>query len=149
VAWFTPERARVLGRLGAIKLNSMLTPSQRSANARKAAHKRWHRRITLEFIKQEVRKLDPRLLESEKEFDIAVVLLSLAPKHLNRKRVCEFTKYPMSFIDEVFDKLIANKVIENGRLSVEWFKKEGGVIAFWLDVCVVMGWIARVHEPQR
>lgn len=101
--------------------------------------------LTLGAIKREVRQMDPALRPGDDEYRTAILLLAglqLGTKNLGA--LATFTQLPVQYVRVRAKRLRAAGVwTEDGLTACQWFD-EGGGIAFWMDVCVAEGLMARV-----
>lgn len=103
--------------------------------------------VTLEQIKKEVKALDPDLEKGE-TFNIALILMSSCIVGPNIQRLSKFTRFPRSYIAKFSRRLRENRVWVKGKIQCEWFEKEAGGIAFWMDVMVAQGIVTRCKESS-
>jgi len=88
-------------------------------------------------------QLDPNLEPSDPGFLAACVLLSSAVIGPNADRIAKFLGEPRKPVREIGRRLRLQKVWDHARVSCDWFDKDTGIYAFWLDVCVAQGWMDR------
>lgn len=102
-------------------------------------------RITLNFIKREVERIDLGVKPEDDEYKIAVVLLSSLRVGPNIKRLAKYTKYPRSIIAEFSKNLRKSGIWRGGKICHSgWFDEDGsGGIAFILDCSAGLGLIER------
>lgn len=98
---------------------------------------------TLKQVKAEVKKLDPQLSENDTSFTTAVILISGLVIGANADKVARFTGYRRSEVRDRATRLRENGVWQRGKTCCEWFEKETGGIAFWMDVMVADGLMAK------
>ena len=104
-------------------------------------------KMDLAWVKKEVHRLDKSLDEFDESFLIAVVLISSAIVGANIKRLATFTHYSRDFISDIGKHLRKNGVWKNGQVdNYEWFDKNSGGVAFWINVAVGQGYIKRVKN---
>lgn len=101
-----------------------------------------NKKPTLTFIKQEVRRMDKDLTETESAFRTAVIMLAALSVGQNINKLAAFTKLPKEFVRERAAALRANGIWQNGKTNAEWFEENGG-IAFWMDVACAEGLLQR------
>ena len=100
--------------------------------------------MTFEQIKKSVSDSDPKCKEGMDEFDAAVLLISALHVGNSLRALSKFTGIPKSKISPIKQRLAANKVwLANGKTYCEWFDKENGGTAFWMDVAVALGMMTR------
>lgn len=75
----------------------------------------------------------------------ALILLSMFNVGFDEKAIQEFTKLPVEFVRQVFERMRQNKILEGDTVRIEWMTDDFDVLAmpFWLDVMVCSGKIAR------
>ena len=99
--------------------------------------------ITLSYLEQQVRRLDPSLTRDDRAFETALILLASAVEGPSIERIAYLTNIPRSRVAERGRRLRKNRVWSGNRVVANWFDKESGGIAFWLDVLVADGFMAR------
>jgi len=105
------------------------------------------KKLDLDYIHREVKRLDPKLGEHTDTFATAVCLLAAAlVVGPNVRRVARFTGYHVPFVKSRFERLRKQGVIRRGKFNVEWDHKTEGGVAFWMDVCVAEGIMDRVQQ---
>lgn len=108
---------------------------------------------TIAFIRREIKRMDPNLNEEDSSFKAAVVLMASSVVGPNVDRVHRFsksvTKVNRAFVRDLARKLRKNAVWVNDKIHCEWFEKEHGAIAFWLDVGVATGMIKKTTKDDR
>lgn len=104
--------------------------------------------MTLDEIKQAVREGDPELSEDDEAFHAAVVIMSLfSLRSWSAKAVADFTGYPLKEVKKFLWHLRANKVVRGHKVHHSgWDDNETGAMAFWLDVSIALGFLARVND---
>lgn len=103
--------------------------------------------IDIAFIKREIRRMDPQLKdENDETFKAAVVLMSATQTSGNSIRALQkFTGYTRPFVARIVAGAQKNGIFRgDGKIACEWFDKDGG-IAFWMDVCCVLGLMERTR----
>jgi hypothetical protein len=101
-------------------------------------------KMDLSWVKKEVHRLDPSLKEDDESFKIAVILMSSVIIGANIKRLAIFTHYSRNYIAKIGVYFRKNEVWKNGKVCAgEWFEKDSGGIAFWMDVAVGQGYLER------
>lgn len=103
--------------------------------------------MNLEEIKQEVSRMDPNL--NGEGFQAAVVLLSGLQVGADAKKVAKFTGYAPDLVEAFSLRLHRSGVWTNGKTACEWFDKDNGGIAFWMDVCVAQGLMQRATAKKK
>lgn len=99
--------------------------------------------MTLEQIKKEVHKLDPKCEVNSHAYKAAVCLLASLQVGPNAKKVAEFTGYHLTTVRDFAGNLRDSGVWKKGKIHCEWFDKKSGSTAFWLDVAVAQGLVQR------
>lgn len=105
--------------------------------------------FTLAQYKDEVRRLDPKLSADDKFFHAAVVLLAALQLGQNVRTLSKFTGYPPAFVQQIADRMRANKIWVNGKTRCNWFDEEGGGLEFWLDVAAAFDLVRRAPSNPR
>ena len=105
--------------------------------------------LTIERVRAEVKRMDPNVDENSSEFRSAVILLSALVVGPRVREVATFTGYKYRDVAERFRRLRASGVVRQGQLSIQWFDEDGGGIAFWLDVLVAEGMMARTDTQAE
>ena len=96
-----------------------------------------------------VKALDRTLRKSDPAFQVAVILVLLVttPKDTTLADIQRMVKYPRKFCCEVFSRLLDNGVIDNrGMVHANWFDRDTGDVAFWLDVNIGLGFMTRCDD---
>jgi len=101
--------------------------------------------LCIEQAEKEVKRLDPKLGRDDEAFDVAVILItSVLIETQSPDRLALFTMRPRSLVYRVVENLKKSDVFtKDGKWAVEWWDKETGAIAFWLDVGIGQGLIKR------
>lgn len=103
--------------------------------------------MTLEEIKREVRRLDPKEHESSEAFKAQVVMLASLEVGPSVLKLTKFTGYQRSLIYKFNHNLRKSGIWTRGRVhAANWFDAEMGGIAFGCDVCVALGLMKRTAE---
>ena len=98
---------------------------------------------TLDELKQTIHELDPELKETDDYFKSALVLLTALYVGPRVVAVSKFTGLPRQFVRERAARLRDSKVWVKGATQGEWRDPDNGGIAFWMDVAVAEGLLAR------
>jgi len=107
-------------------------------------------KITLEFLKKEIRRLDSNVEEGSDDFKTALVLLASLVVGPNIKKIAHFVKLPRSYVGKISKRMRENKIWKGTETYCDnWFKKKEGVVAFWLDVCVALGHMKREKRAVK
>jgi hypothetical protein len=101
--------------------------------------------MTVEQFEAEVARMDKNLKRSDPAFKSAVLLLASTQVGARVKALQDFTAYPRAFIEARAHNLLKSNVwTKDGCVRHSgWFDKRDGGVAFWLDVAVAEGFIAR------
>lgn len=105
--------------------------------------------LTLAQVHAIVKQLDPQLEVGDETYKAAVCLLSTLTVGAHAGRVAKFTGYPYDFVAPLAWRWRANKIwVRRRRLPAQichsgWGDPETGGIAFWCDVMVGTGMLAR------
>ena len=102
--------------------------------------------LCVEQAEKEVKRLDPKLGRDDEAFDVAVILIvSILIETQSPDRLALFTMRKRELVYRVVTNLKKNGVFtKDGNWAIDWWDKETGSIAFWLDVNIGMGYIKRV-----
>jgi hypothetical protein len=100
--------------------------------------------MTIQKIRKEVKRMDSKLEVDQDEYVAAVVCLSaLHVGTSSIRKLAEFTGYAVPRISPMVHSLRSNGVFRrDGKVACAWFEKDGQ-IAFWMDVCIALGWMQR------
>ncbi len=96
--------------------------------------------ITLKELKESI---GDGAKEGTPEFDAALIMLAAIHVGQTYKAIEELTGLDRITIKRVRDRLERNKIWRHGKTFCDWFDKEGGGTAFWMDVCVAIGMMER------
>jgi len=99
--------------------------------------------ITIQFIYNEIARLDPNLTIGSDVFKAAVVMLSALSIGQDIGKLSKFTGLPRAVIAPFAANLRKNKIWKDGETQADWFKRGEGVIAFFLDLNVATGHMGR------
>jgi len=100
--------------------------------------------VTIEYLKDEIKRLDPNLKEDDEGYLHALLLLSSLQVGTSIKKLAEFTHLDIGFVKKAVRLLRKSGVFVGRKISAsEWFEEKTGGIAFWLDVGVAGGLIVR------
>lgn len=104
--------------------------------------------MSVEEVREAVVGLDPNLEPDSGAFRIATAMLAavvLGSHDVNR--IAAFTGVPRKEVGEAFGRLRAQRVFRgtpnDPQFAVGWFDEEDGGIAFWCDVLVAQGLLAK------
>ena len=98
---------------------------------------------TLRRIKNEIRRLDPKLDETNEAYDVAVILLSAIVVGSNIRRIARFSGLTYRAVTEIGRRLRTNGIWRGAKTRCNWADKENGHIEFWCDVCVGQGYMSK------
>lgn len=104
------------------------------------------KKITLDYLKKEIYRLDPKTGEDEFGFKTALILLSSLVIGCNQKKISKFTKIPLFYIKPRAERLRSNGIWTGSKVCADWFTKGTGGVAFWCDVLTAEGLVKRVHK---
>ena len=104
------------------------------------------KKVTLALINKTVQESDPALTPDDDYFKTATLLLAIASLGVELSRLAAFTKLPEGFIKPRIQRLTKNGIWKRGNLHVNWADEESGGIAFWMDVAVAEGLLARTRK---
>lgn len=102
-------------------------------------------KVTLEQIRQEVKRLDPNLPEDIETFQHAVLLLSALVVGADVMKLATFTGYKLEWIQQVDTRLRRAGIWKGKQTAANWAGEDGG-LEFWMDVCVAEGTIERTKS---
>lgn len=105
-------------------------------------------KLTLAYIKRDIKRLDPTLKPSDTVYKTALILLSALVVGANAKRVAGFAKLPLDLVKEKEKQIRKNKIWLGSKTQCEWFDEENGGVAFWADVLAVEGLLKRVIKTK-
>jgi len=95
-------------------------------------------------VRRTIRKMDPTLSPNDDAYKVAAILLSGLHVGPNIQEIARFTALPRLFVAKVGRCLRANGIWCGVKIAgSEWFDKETGGCAFWLDVNVGLGYLKR------
>lgn len=100
--------------------------------------------FTFETVKADLKRMDPKLSETDESYQIAAVLLASAALGPDADRIAKFTGYSRDWVRKLSTRLRGQGIWKGGRVYAEWQDPENGGAAFWLDVCVGRGFMDRV-----
>lgn len=98
--------------------------------------------MTLEEIKDELRKMDPDFDPDSDTGRAQIVLISALEVGPNQRKIAKFTGLSLPIVAKFAHNLKKNGVWKNGKVYADWFEENGG-ISFNLDTCVALGWLDR------
>ena len=101
--------------------------------------------ITIKTIYNELARIDPQLKIGDESFKAAVVLLSALAVGTDVNALHDFTGINKATIKKFSANLTKNGVWKHGKTLADWFdgKNGEGTIAFFMDVNVALGFMAR------
>ena len=99
--------------------------------------------MTLDELRAEVKRLDPKLAEDKPAFETAIMLLASAQLGPDVNAIADFMGIEAASLEERAGQLRKAGIWTDDALNVEWWDEEAGTVAFWLDVCVAEGYVAR------
>lgn len=99
--------------------------------------------LTREKIIKEVENLDPKLKKTDEAFKVATILLAGIQIGASIKKIANFLELPLEDIKKYDKNLRENGVWVKDKTAMNWFDKESGSIAFWMDVSVAMGYMGK------
>lgn len=97
--------------------------------------------------RQKLNELDEGLSYVEPAARTAIVLLGAANAGTtDYHAIAKETGLPVRVCKQIWTKAVTNGIFKDGKICHSgWFDKESGWIAFWIDVNVVNGLLARVQ----
>lgn len=96
---------------------------------------------------REIKKMDPNLRKDDPSFLVARILLCAADRGNSMRTLCTYLHRPVKDLRPYVNNLKAQKVFDGRRIRHSgWFNKKTGGVAFWLDVAIGQGYIARVKK---
>ena len=99
--------------------------------------------LTLQQIKNEIKRLDPEIKPEDPIYNAQVIMLSALVVGANADKVAKFTKLPRWEVRLFAKKLTKNKIWKNGKTYADWTDPKDGGVAFLLDSMVVVGLLKR------
>ena len=105
---------------------------------------------TLNVIKEEVRRLDPKLRSDELGFQAAVILMAAAlVKGPNTEPLASFTGYPTGVVADISKRMHEAGLWENGTVKTDhWFDGDKWTVGFWADTLVAEGLVVTHHRED-
>jgi hypothetical protein len=101
------------------------------------------RKFSLPWFEREVKRLDPQIDKKDDAFKAGVLLLAALQEGANMQRLAKFTGYDKGFVRAHVKRARDNGIFVGGRVHCDWFEEEFGGVAFWVDVLVAQGLLAR------
>lgn len=99
---------------------------------------------TFHDIQQDILRMDPSLDTTDTIFKVAAILLSSLVVGPNARKIARYTAFPYRFVMRVSRRLRTSRVWIGTKVAgAGWADPELGGTAFWLDVCVGLGWLKR------
>ena len=99
--------------------------------------------VTREMLADEIKNLDPALSPDDPAYHAAMVLLASLTVGPNVRNVAAFTGYPLREVAAFGQRLRNSAVWVGHKIACEWFEEDRGVLAFWCDVNVALGFMER------
>jgi len=100
--------------------------------------------LTITELKKEIRRLDPKLKTTDPAFTTAVILMASAIVGADARAISKYSAIPLSEVTKRSKNFRKQKVWVGEKVRHSgWFDKETGGIAFWLDVAIGQGYLAR------
>ena len=100
--------------------------------------------INLEYLKEKIHRISPKLKENDTAFSTALILLALLVVGTNKKKLSNFTKLPFNFVESRMANFRKGGVVSGHKIGAgKWFEKDGGSMGFCLDVCIGEGLVER------
>lgn len=99
--------------------------------------------VSLDEIKAALHELDPKLKETDEAWEVGLFLLAGLQVGTSAERVATFTGLPSERVHGWARRARAQRIWRGGKTACEWFDEKSGGVAFWCDVSVVMGFLAR------
>ena len=88
------------------------------------------KKIDLTFVKNEIKRLDPTLQESDESYKIISILLSSLIVGADNRKIMRFCKLSISYINTVAKRLRKNEIwIKEKVVASHWFNKDGGYLS--------------------
>ena len=106
--------------------------------------------LCVEQAEKEVKRLDPKLGRDDEAFDVAVILIvSVLIESQSPDRLALFTMRKRDLVYRVVANLKKGGVFnKDGEWAIDWWDKETGGIAFWLDVGTGQGLFVRRRRKK-
>lgn len=109
-------------------------------------HKGNPKPLTLEQLRNQVKRLDPKLNENEESFGIALMLLAGIHVGADIKKISDFIKVPVKWLEPYEKRLRDQGVWVGENTTCDWVNEKTGAIAFWCDVLVAQGMLEKTKE---
>ena len=104
---------------------------------------------TMECIRGEIMKLDPKLSRQDEAFSAACFLMACCLVGTKKRALQAFTRFNPLLIDKWYINATHNGLINGGKVHHSgWFDKDSGGVAFWLDVSILLGFIVRANKKE-
>lgn len=92
-----------------------------------------------------VKELDPKLSEKDGAFAAAMVLIAASQVGTKADRIAKRTGLKRELVRAYNRRLREQGIFtKDGKIACDWFDKESGGIAFWMDVAVAEGLMQKV-----
>ena len=101
--------------------------------------------MTLDEIKQGLRKMDPTFDESDETNQAQIVMLAALEVGQSQKRLRLFTGIDSALIAKFAHNLRKSGIWANGKVYANWWQEEGRT-AFLCDTLVALGFLERTDE---
>ena len=99
---------------------------------------------SMEWIRGEIMKLDPKLSRHNEAFSAACFLMACCIIGTKKRALQAFTGFSPHLIDKWYTNATHNGIINSGKVHHSgWFDKNGGEVAFWLDISILLGFLVR------
>ncbi len=91
-----------------------------------------------------VHELDPKLKRSGEDSKATALLLAGLEVGAEWKKAAKEADIPQSTAEVFAKRLEANGVWKDGKTYADWNNEKHGMIAFWCDVSVALGYMEKV-----
>ncbi|HUX56077.1 MAG TPA: hypothetical protein VMV77_03835 [Bacteroidales bacterium] len=101
-------------------------------------------------IEKIIRELDPHLDKTSDTFKRATILIASIFVGANKDKISDLLKIKRNdkTLLEVDERARKSKIWKGNKVHCNWMDKKSGGVDFWLDVCVVEGYIKRTLKKK-
>lgn len=99
-------------------------------------------------IEDSIKQSDPNLDAGSMQFKAAAVLLASSMVGPDSVKIARILMYPVETVLAFGEALTRNGIWRDGKVHADWSGENGG-LAFWVDVCVALGWLSRGGRAHK